>query len=103
MIKQMTEWLRDRYELSLFEDLILPLALLVTLAATMIWFYSNAFNATVHKSCKYQYFIVSPDKYSAGTAIVFCKLADGRIVSGYKTAPWMPPAISSDMEIDIPK
>ena len=103
MIKELFERLRNNYEFSPLKGLIVPLALLVIIAVAMVWFFSNAFNAAVRTTCKYQYFIFSPGKFSAGTAIVFCKLADGRIVSGYRTAPWMPPAIDADMEIDIPQ
>ena len=103
MIKELFERLRDHYEFSPLKGWIVPLALLAIIAAAVIWFYSNAFNATVRKTCKYQYFIVSSEKFSAGTAIVFCKLADGRIVSGYKIAPWMPPVFDAEMEIDIPQ
>ena len=103
MIEELIEQLRVRYEFSPIKNFIFPLLLLVIAVATMISFYPKTIRATVHTTCKYQYFVISPGKFTAGTAIVFCRLADGRIVSEHKTAPWLPPAIDADIEIDIPQ
>ena len=103
MISRLINKLRDRDELNILSDIILPVFILLVFAVSMVWYYSNAFRATIHTTCKYQYFIISPDKFSSGTATVFCKLADGNIVSNIKTVPWIPPIIDSEMQIDIPK
>ena len=103
MISRLINKLQNRDELNILSDIILPVLILLVFAVSMVWYYSNAFRATIHTTCKYQYFIFSPDKFSAGSATVFCKLADGSIVSTIKTAPWAPPTIDSEMQIDIPK
>ena len=103
MIDRLINQLRGKGELNPITDVILPILIFLTFATSMIWYYSNAFRATINTTCKYQYLIFSPDKFSAGSATVFCKLADGSIVSTVKIAPWIPPAIDSEMQIDIPK
>ncbi len=90
--------------LIVFENLKVaaPIATVVFLVLIIVAYiiYLNAGpRKLVH--CRYQYFVISQSKFNAGSAIVACKLEDGKLISFSKSAPWVPPTVDSEMEVYI--
>ena len=71
--------------------------------AILYWASSHIFVPTRPVSCRYQYFVISQSKLSPGVAFVTCKLIDGRLALTTRTAPWTPPPVDSEMQIEVPK
>ena len=53
--------------------------------------------------CRYQDFTILQSKLNAGLVVVSCKLEDGKLVAFSKSAPWIPPALNSEMDVLVPK
>ena len=97
---------RKLSRLAFYEDL--KVALPIILAgfsglASLVYVIHIGTPTTVVATCRYQYFVFSPNEWNGGTVVVICKLPDSKFASVTKPAGWTPPEFDAEMEIYIPK
>ena len=88
------------------EDLRVTLPIIavgLTALASLVYVIYIGTQPTVHATCRYQYAVISPSKFNAGSAIVICKLPSGKLISITKPVGWTAPEFDSEMDVMVTK
>ena len=98
--------IRKLWRLGLFENLKVALPIIavgLAMLASLVYAIQIGTGPTKLATCIYQYSVISPNKWQAGTAIAVCKLPNGGLASIQKPAGWIPPDIGAEMDVLVPK
>ena len=97
---------RKLSRLTFIEDLRVALPIIamgLAAFASLVYVVHIGIGPTVHATCRYQYFVMSPNKFSAGSAVAICKLPNGGFASVTEPVGWTQPDFDSETYIIIPK